>query len=251
MEGYIKLHRKMVHWEWYDNINTKAVFLDLLIWAQHKDSKWRGHTVLRGQLITSPAKIGARIGLSYKQVRTALEHLEESGEITTKGTNKNTRITLCHWDTYQSGENEKGEQNGELDGTQRASKGRAKGEQRATYKNVKKDKNEKKGSARVYPDDFTAWWAAYPNYCGRKTNKPQCLDKWVHLKRSGELPEQSELMRALDLHQQDRDWTKDEGRFWPGPLPYLNGQKWTSVLEAAPVRQSATNTSTFGAKYAD
>ena len=28
--GYIKLYRSLLNWEWYDDINTKTVFLHLL-----------------------------------------------------------------------------------------------------------------------------------------------------------------------------------------------------------------------------
>lgn len=40
MEGYIKIHRKMLDWEWYDDIPTKTLFLHLLLTANWKDSKW-------------------------------------------------------------------------------------------------------------------------------------------------------------------------------------------------------------------
>lgn len=30
MQGWIKLHRRFVDWEWYSDIVTKTVFVDLL-----------------------------------------------------------------------------------------------------------------------------------------------------------------------------------------------------------------------------
>ena len=52
MEGWIKLHRKILDWEWYDDINTKVLFLHLLLTANHEEQKWRGKIIERGQLIT-------------------------------------------------------------------------------------------------------------------------------------------------------------------------------------------------------
>ena len=43
--GWIKLHRKFLKWEWYSDINTKSLFLHLLLTANHKDKQWQGITV--------------------------------------------------------------------------------------------------------------------------------------------------------------------------------------------------------------
>jgi len=51
--GWIKLHRKLLDWEWYDDVNTTRVFLHLLMVANHKDNNWRGITIKRGQKLTS------------------------------------------------------------------------------------------------------------------------------------------------------------------------------------------------------
>ena len=48
-QGWIKLHRKFLKWEWYDDINTSRFFLHCLFRANHKDKKWRGTMIKRGQ----------------------------------------------------------------------------------------------------------------------------------------------------------------------------------------------------------
>ena len=45
MEGWIKVHRKLVDWEWYNDINVKVVFLHLLLTANHKEKQWKGQTI--------------------------------------------------------------------------------------------------------------------------------------------------------------------------------------------------------------
>jgi hypothetical protein len=47
MNGYIKLHRKLVDWEWYTDIPTKTLFIHLLLVANHKPNKWRGMLLIQ------------------------------------------------------------------------------------------------------------------------------------------------------------------------------------------------------------
>ena len=101
--GYIKLFRKIQDWGWYDDPNTLALWVHLLVDANWKDNaEWHGEPIERGALITSVAKISADTGLTDRQVRTALSHLVSTGEIVMKTTNKWTKITICKYDTYQS-----------------------------------------------------------------------------------------------------------------------------------------------------
>ena len=111
MEGWIKLHRKMVDWEWYNDINTKIVFLHLLLTANHKEKKWQGQTILRGQKLTSLEHLSKEIGLSVQQTRTALNKLKLTNEITIKSTNKNTLITIEKYSDYQDKDEENNKQN--------------------------------------------------------------------------------------------------------------------------------------------
>lgn len=148
MEGWIKLYRKLVDWEWYDEPNTKIVFIDLLLHANHKERKWRGETVEAGSLVTSIGAIAERNGLSTKQVRTALSHLEKTGEIAKKRANKNTTLIVLNYKRYQEFDDGKGQQKGnqtasewQSNGNQMAINGQIEGKQGATNKKVKKVNN--------------------------------------------------------------------------------------------------------------
>ncbi len=79
--GWIKLHRRLLSWEWYDNPNTTKIFIHLLLTANHTEGKWQGQTIERGACITSLEELARANGLSIRQVRTALGHLEKTGEI--------------------------------------------------------------------------------------------------------------------------------------------------------------------------
>ena len=55
----------------------------------------------RGQFATSLAKIAADTGLSIQNVRTALKHLELTGELTSKSQGKYRIITILNYCRYQ------------------------------------------------------------------------------------------------------------------------------------------------------
>ena len=101
MEGFIKLHRGLLKWEWYKDQNTKDVFLHLLLNANWEDSRYRGFEVPKGSLIIGRKKIAEELGISEQSVRTALEHLKSTNEITIKSTNKFSIATIVNWEKYQ------------------------------------------------------------------------------------------------------------------------------------------------------
>jgi hypothetical protein len=141
MNGWVKLHRNILEWEWYHDTNVKCLFIHLLISANHKDKQWRGITIKRGELVTSYAHLSDELSLSVKQIRIALSKLNRTGETASKTTNKYSLIRLVNYDYYQDYENE-GTQEGKQQGSQGASRGQAEGKQRATNKNDKKERRE-------------------------------------------------------------------------------------------------------------
>ena len=56
MDGHIKLFRKFLEWGWYQDINTKVLFIHMLLKANWKDGKFMGTTVPRD----FPSKIDRR-----------------------------------------------------------------------------------------------------------------------------------------------------------------------------------------------
>ena len=139
MDGWIKLHRSLLEWEWFTDSNTLHVFIYLLLKANIKDVKYKGFLVPKGSLVVTVNDIGNMLGLTYKAVRIALEHLKTSEQITTRATNKFTIVTICKYLDYQIVENNEGQ----TKGLQNTNKGRTKGEQRASleeeYKEYKKE----------------------------------------------------------------------------------------------------------------
>ena len=135
MEGFIFLHRKLIEWEWYNDINTKVLFIHLLLRANHKDGKWRGQTIQKGQLITGRKALSQETGLSEQAVRTSLNKLKSTNEITIKTTNLNSLISINNWLDYQTINQQP---------NQRTTKKQPTNNQRTTTNNNEEnDKNEK------------------------------------------------------------------------------------------------------------
>ena len=99
--GFIKLHRKMVKWEWYQDANTFRVFVHLLLTANYEPRRFQGMVIERGQRVTSIAKLSKELKISVKAIRVALNHLQETDELTCQGTAKYTVITVNNYDFYQ------------------------------------------------------------------------------------------------------------------------------------------------------
>ena len=107
---FIKLYDKILSWEWYKDINTFRLFIHLLLKANYKDMSFEGHTIRRGQLVTSLPMLAAGTSLTVRQVRVSLDHLKMTGEVTSKAYPKYRVITIVRYDEYQS--------NGRQDGSQ-------------------------------------------------------------------------------------------------------------------------------------
>jgi predicted XRE-type DNA-binding protein len=105
MEGWIKLHRKIL-----DNpISQKplvfALFVYLILRANHKDKKiiWNGSEMLvkKGQLITGRKELAKQTGISQQSIRTAMMVLKSTSILTSKTTNKFSVITILNYGKYQ------------------------------------------------------------------------------------------------------------------------------------------------------
>ena len=106
MCGWIKLHRSMLDWEWYDDPNTMRVFLHCLLKANHTTKKWRGVEIKRGQFLSSYEGIGLELKLSRQKVRTAMDKLALTNEVTNQSNTQSTMFTVVAYDSYQEATND-------------------------------------------------------------------------------------------------------------------------------------------------
>ena len=140
MNGFVLLHRKMADWEWYTDINVKALFIHLILMANHSDQKWRGQVVKRGELVTSIGNLAVQNGMTVMQVRTALKKLQKTGDVTIKTTSKNTVIMVVKYDFYQAEQ----QTNNKQDNNQITIKQQSNNNQITTNNNDNNDNNDNK-----------------------------------------------------------------------------------------------------------
>jgi hypothetical protein len=101
MEGFAVFHRKIVEWQWYTDSNTFRLFFHLILMANHKDNNWKGIDVKRGQIVTGRKSLSKELGLTEQQIRTSINKLISTNEITIEPTNKFTLVTIVNYDFYQ------------------------------------------------------------------------------------------------------------------------------------------------------
>jgi hypothetical protein len=104
MIGWIKLHRSLINWEWYDDHNATRLLVHLLISVNYEDKKWKGQVIKAGSMVLSWDTLAASVHLSAQQVRTAMAKLESSGEVTRQATNRYQLVNLVKWENLQSKE---------------------------------------------------------------------------------------------------------------------------------------------------
>jgi hypothetical protein len=143
LNGWIKLHRKFIGWEWYKKSEMVHLFLHLLLKANHDTRKWQGVVINRGQLITGRKSLSDETGISERVIRTCLERLKSTNEIAIKSTNKNSIITICNYDSYQIIKDNNDHQIDQQIDQQSTSNRPAIDQQPTTNKNDKKNKNDK------------------------------------------------------------------------------------------------------------
>ena len=141
MDGWIKIHYKFLSWEWFQDDGMVRLFINLILRANFQPKKWKGILLERGQLVTGRRQLSIETGLSERTIRTCLQRLEDTGEITIKTTNKFSIITICNYDTYQYEDNKNGQQT--------ANKRPTNDQQTTTAKEYNKERIYKKETSTV------------------------------------------------------------------------------------------------------
>lgn len=137
---FIKIDRNIMRWRWYKDAITLQVFLHLIINANVTDHDFENITVHRGQLVTSYPSLADSLNLSIRNVRTALDHLKSTGEVTVTRYPKYSLITVVNYGMYQN------VPTGKSTGSRQSNDSQATVD-RQQYKNIKKSKNEKEYGA--------------------------------------------------------------------------------------------------------
>lgn len=171
--GWVKMHRSMLDWEWYSDINVCRLFTHMILKANHKDNKWRGILIKRGQTLTSLNTLESETGLSKSQIRTAVKKLISTLEIAQQSHSQHTVFTVVNYDSYQGDDTH--------NDTPVASQSHTSDTRVTPNKNDKNENNENKHiyQSKIARDEliessFDYWWKAYPT----KTARKAAFKKW-------------------------------------------------------------------------
>ena len=93
--GWLKLHRKIIEWEYFTNPECVQLLVYLLCNADEE-----------GNIYTTVERICADLRLTRQVVRDRLKKLGSTNTSTIKSTINGTHITLCNYTSYNSGKNE-------------------------------------------------------------------------------------------------------------------------------------------------
>ncbi len=149
MEGYIKLHRKLLDNPLCTRIDYLGLWTYLLLRANHKEAELMSDVgvikLKSGQFITSRDTIAISLGVKASKVQRMLKRLEIGQQIKQETNNRFRIITIVNWDKYQKNEQQT---------DSKANNKRTTDEQQTdTNKNDKNVKNDKKDTMQPAVSD--------------------------------------------------------------------------------------------------
>lgn len=208
--GWIKLHRSLLEWEWWSDMNVRNLWLTILLLANHDEKKWQGQTIASGQLVTSLQHLAVRSGLSIQQTRTALEKLKSTGEINTQSTNRNTIITVIKWADFQCCD-EIPTSKQQTNNKQITNEQQTDNKQITTNKNDKNDKNEKNIDYLKIIDLFHEVCPSFPHIRTVSENRKKAIRARMKIYSIEDFRTLFEKAEASDFLKggNNRNWTAD------------------------------------------
>ncbi len=199
MEWFVQLHKKIMDWEWYTDIPTKVLFFHILLKCNYKEARWKGKIVKPWDFITSIEHLTIETGLSRQQVRTAIEKLKKTWEITHYSTNEYTTLTLNNWEAYNTPDNK-----------------RTTNEQQTNNKRItttNKNNKENKEKKEIYISDFSNnFQEIYESWLiDRKQRKKPVTEKAkeLQLNRCREWGEEKSITIIKKAIEKSWQWLED------------------------------------------
>lgn len=217
--GYISLWRSFLKWEWYDDINTKTLFLHCLLNANYKENNWHGISIKKGQFVTSVQKLSVETGLSTQNIRTSLKKLELTNELTKQTFPNYTIITVKNWSKYQEGNKQTNKQ---LTNDQQTTN------KPLTTTNKENNINNSNKGNNKHTMSFETFWKIYPKKTGKKTAQAS-FEKALNSGTSASVIIKA-LQKVVDLR-----WSKypeEEKRYIPNPTTWLNQERWNDEVDS-------------------
>jgi hypothetical protein len=207
-EGYIRIHRSLLDWEWYDDESVKVLFLHLLLSVNWKHGRWKGIDVEPGSMVCSIEGLAQSLGWTRAKLRNALDKLKRTGEVTTTTTNHWTAVSLVNWAKYQLHE----QQNSQPRSHPTANQQLTDSHPTATIEEGNKERREEKSVTRSRPRTIE-WFKAEcrkvvdsdPTLMAASEHKP-FFDYWTEQSTNGKMRFEGE--KYFDVRRRMMTWSK-------------------------------------------
>ncbi len=220
MDGYVRLHRSILDWEWYQDDACLRLLIHLLMRVNWKPGRWRGIDVPPGTVITSLELLADSMGWSRSKLRHTMDKMKSSGDLVTRTTNHWTAVSLVNWAKYQNA----GTDSGQPTANQQPTDGTTNSRPMATIEEGKKERREegKKDLAAKPPKRDIEWLKAEcravvdadPTVLVESERKG-FFDYWTEPSASGRLRFQAEgffdVRRRMQTWQRNADKRKPSG----------------------------------------
>ena len=256
--GYLRLYRQLLDWEWFDNSYMVHLWIYFLLKANYQDSKWHGIDVPRGSFITSLDSICKDTGLTVQNIRTCINKLKSTGEITIKVTNRFSVLTVCNYNTYNVQDSDANKQTNKQTNKQLTSNQQATNKQSEEKENfppitplLKEKEDEEEGkkikkelsneskknesSSSELAQLFDKFRLRYKQYGGKARGLDTELEnlKKKHKDWREIIPM---LLDALEKENAERQSAKVAGKFFPeikNLQTYINQRSWEAFSDCS------------------
>lgn len=222
MEGWVKLHRKLLEATIFQNPNLLKFWIWCLLKASHKEHNERVGlqeiTLNSGQFVFGRNKAAMELNMTPSTVYKYLRIMEKEQLIRIKSSNKFSVVTIVKWEVYQSDDKNRDNKGTTIVTTkeqQSDSRVTPKEQQSNTNKNEKNVKNEK----NKYTCAFDDFWKSYP----RKVDKGNAYKKFQA--RVNEGYAERELITACENYAAECRKNKTEARFIKHASTFLSSTR--------------------------
>lgn len=219
--GYIKLYRKTLKSQVFQNEGLFKVWIWCLLKANH-EGQWvsvktgKGNTevwVGPGQFIYGRKTAAKELKMKQPTVQKRMLKLKNMQNLITQNKNHYSLVTVASWDFYQS------------DNKKVSPKVSPRYQASITNKNVKNVKKD------TYAQNFLTFYEAYPRHVAKKS----AYRAWQSLEKSEDMETLLPiLLDAIAKQEQARATAKAKGEFspeWPYLATWLNGRRWEDEVE--------------------
>jgi len=199
--GYVKMWRKSIEGGWLTNHKLWAFWCWCLIKASHKECDvivgYQKVHLMPGDFIFGRKTASKELGMSERSIRTILDFLKSSQNLTIKTTNKFSIISIINWSTYQQDAEQNDQQNDQPPTSHRP----ATDQPVATNKNVKNVKNNNTSSPEQFISIPIQRGLEYPIFYSM-------VEEWKNLYPKVDVEQQLREIRGWNLSHTTKRKTK-------------------------------------------